>query len=224
MKFNYIIGILIVLTSSSCIQRNSKSKVQTQNKPNQHLDWNSGLRIENGPIRGLSYTNSLGIEYGYAYKKITIYNDSTVSFQLQMDISKEYNFPAPHDDQKFRIVIWPQELAPNKLTFTDSQNNELQNFLQNGLDTTDNINRSIAPYEKYVLTIGRLFEKPTNYYISPNVLYVHINGSVPRDCKNLINQDKSTNASIVLGLRLDSPNVGIGCTNIDCGQISYAEH
>ena len=71
-----------MLLSYSCIQPNSKSNVQTQKKPNQQLHWNNGLRIDNGPIQGLSYTDSLGIEYGHAYITNTIYNDSTVSIHL----------------------------------------------------------------------------------------------------------------------------------------------
>jgi len=208
MKLKTIVGLLIVLISYSCIQPNSKSKVQTQNKPNQ-----------------LSYTNSFGIECGYAHKTITIYNDSTVSIHLQMDLSKEHNFPPPHNDQKFKIVIWPQELtAADEVKSPQSLSNELRNFLQNESNNTEIINILIAPNEKYVLTIGRLFEKPTNYYVSPNSLYVHSDGSIPRDCKNLISQDKSSNTSVDLGLRLDSPNVGVGCILIPCGQISYTEH
>lgn len=224
MKPRNIVGFLMVLISCSCIQRNSKSNVQTQTMPNQHHDWNSGLRIENGPIQGLSYDNPLGMEYGHAYKTITIYNDSTVSIHLQMDLSKEYNFPAPHSNQKFKLVIWPQELRQNNVTFKDSLSEESRNFLQNGSDTNTSINISIAPQEKYVLTIGRPFEKPTNYYVSPNELFIQSDGNLPEDCKNFINQYKSTNASMPLGLRLDSPNVGVGCIIIACGQISYAEH
>lgn len=222
MKFINIVGLIIVLISCSCIQRNSKSKVQTQKKSNQDLDWNSGLRIENGPIQGLSYTDSLKIEYGHAYITNTIYNDSTVSIRLQMDLSKEYNFPAPHNDQKFKVVIWPQELTPNKVTFTDSISNELLNFLQNGPDTTDNINISIAPHEKYVLTIGTLFDKTTNHYVSPEVLFVQSDGDIFGACENHIIHGKSTNDSIALGLKLNIPHVG--CTIIYRGQISYGEH
>lgn len=222
MKCKYLLGVLIVMITCSCVQLSSNSKAQTQKVQTQHLDWNSGLRVENGLIQGLSFTNSLGTEYGHAYSTNTIYNDSTVSIHLQIDLSKEYNLPAPHNDKKFKVITWPEELKSDKTTSSDSLSNELRNFLQYGSETNESMNISLGPHEKIELTTGTLFEKRINNYISPNMLYIHQDGSVLGNCKNLINKDKPSNDSIVLGLRLDIPDEG--CIIISYSQILYTEH
>ncbi|MDA9774512.1 hypothetical protein N9B82_06105 [Saprospiraceae bacterium] len=224
MKFRYIIGVLIVMISCSCIKINSSSKVQTQKKPSQHHGLNSGIRVENGPIQGLSYTNSMGIEYGHAYSLNRIYNDRTSSIHLQIDLSEEFTFPAPHNNKKFKVVTWPQELASNKETNTDGLSSELLNFFENESDTNDKVNISIAPNDKVVLTTGTLFDKSTNYYVSPNELYLDNGENALGDCENLINQKKSTIDSITLVLRLTMPMPINSCSVISCGHISYSKH
>jgi len=219
MKFKYIACVLIVLIGCSCIQQNSRSKVQIQKKSNQNLDWNSGVRIENGLIHGFDFTNSKGIQYGHACETNTIYNDNTDSVQLKFDLTNEYKFPAPHNNQEFKVVIWPHGLTPKKVLSTDSLSNELNYFLEYGLNTSSNLSIAIAPKENYVLTIGTLVDKVSNMYASPNRLYVLGDGSVPGQCKNLANQHKSTHDSNEFGLRVDIPN--LGCRIITCGQISY---
>lgn len=221
MKFIPIIGVSIILMFYNCKHPKLKTQAPTQKKINQQLDWKSGVRIENGPIQGLSYINSFGIEYGHAYSSNTIHNDSTVSIHLQMDISKEYSFPAPNNDKKYKVVTWPLVLTPKKVTYADTLNNDLRNFLQNGSDTIGKINITIAPHEKVVLTTGTLFNKQANLYVSPNELYLHDEKSFSEKCTMLIIQDKSTNKSTSLELRLVMPDVG--CTIIACGQITYSE-
>jgi len=221
MKFIYIVGVSIIFLINNCNNPKLNSPISIQKKSNQQLDWNNSVRIENGSIQGLSYTNSSGVEYGHAYSANTIHNDSTVSIHLQMDISKEYSFPVPHNDKKYKVVTWPLELTPNKPTFTDTLNNELRNFLQNGSDTIDKINITIAPNKKVVLITGTLFSKQANQYVSPTELYVHNEESFSEKCTILMNQNKSPNTSIPLDLRLAMPN--LGCTIVACGQITYAE-
>ena len=70
MKFRTLVGLLIVLISSSCVQRTSKSELPTQNDASQDLESNSGLHIENGPNQGLSFTDTLGTKHSHAYKTI----------------------------------------------------------------------------------------------------------------------------------------------------------
>ena len=224
MKFRNLIGVLIALISCSCVQLSSSSKVQTQKKLSQHLVLDSGIRIENGPIQGLSYSNSLGIEFGHAYSSNTIYNDSTVSIHLQIDLSKEYTFPVPFNDKKFKVVTWPQELALNRVTKTESLSKELLNFFQNESDTINYMNITIEPNEKVVLTTGTLFDKSTNYYVSPDAIYIQRDGSISGDCENLLNRNKLTNASFALGLRLTMPMPVNACAIISFGQISFANN
>lgn len=75
MKCRTIIGLLVVLMICSCSRRTSKGR----------LLIDSGLKIDNGPSHGASYTGSLGTKYSLRYIPITITNDSTILINIQID-------------------------------------------------------------------------------------------------------------------------------------------
>lgn len=211
--------LFILLISCSCIQKKSQNKLQTQKEQNYLLDWNSDLRIDNGPIQGLSFTNSLGVEYGHAYRTTIFTNEGTAPIPLQFTLSNEYSYPAPHNDQKFQIVIWPAELTPNKVTFTDNISAELRNFLESDIDTPFVLQKSIESLEKYVITIGTLYKKPTDYFVSPKVLFIQSDDGIFNECENFINQMNIPNSSFSLGLILNFS--GLDCINVPIGLIHH---
>ncbi|MDN5204228.1 hypothetical protein QQ008_22745 [Fulvivirgaceae bacterium BMA10] len=214
MMFRTIVGFLIVLVGCSGNQQTSKGELQIENGPNQHLGSKSGLLIDNGINRGTSYTDSLGTDYNLRYIPITITNDSTIPVHLQIAFSKEYDYPAAYGDEKFRVFLLPKEWA-DTITITNSMFDELKNYIDRPL-----LNETIEPGEKCVVAIGTLYSRPTNCGVLPNALFLQNKGDLYHECDGLINQDKSTNSQLALGLKLDLCG---RCTLIPCGQISYPE-
>ena len=222
MKSRHIAGLLVVLSSFSCDQQSPKGNPNIAKDIGPDLEWNSGVKIKNGIGRGVSFIDSLGTEYGHGHLTNTITNDSTISMNLQLELSAEYHFPAPYDNRKYKVIIWPQELTSDDVTAPDSISNELRNFLAYGTDSTYTLNISLEPQEKYTLTFGTLQQYPTNCYVSPNMLFIQNDVDNSSRCRNLIAPNLSTNPPTVLRLRLDFPNVG--CTIIPLGQISFGKH
>ena len=201
MKFRTIVGLLIVLIGCSCIQQPS----------------NSGLLIENGINRGISYTDSLGTNYSIRYIPITITNDSTIPIHLQMAFSKEYDYPIAYGNQKFKVFLMPKEWATDRGTITDSMVVELKIYIEKPL-----LNETIEPGEKYLLAIGTLYPNPAKISgVLPNLLFAQSNGDNFQSCDFLMDQDKSTNSKLALGLKLVFNE---SCLIIPCGKISYPEN
>ena len=189
------------------------------------LEVQNGLQIENGPNQGLNYTDTLGTKYSYRYITTTITNDSTISINLQIASSNEYAYPAPYNDQKFRVFLLPKELSPDKITYDRSSyelgDNEIRSFFDRGLNPPYILNETLEPGEKCVVTFGTLYPNPTNCGIVPNALFSQNNRGLYHECDSLINQDNSTNSQFGLWLKLGFCQGG--CTIITCGQISYPE-
>jgi hypothetical protein len=197
MVFKTLIGLLIVLIGCSSNQQTSKG----------------GLRIENGINRGTRYTDSLGTNYGITYIPITITNDSTIPMHLQIAFSNEYDFPHPDSDEKFKLIPLPKEWALDGVEITESMINELPKYIDKPL-----LNETIEPGEKIVVAIGTLRPVPTNCSPIPNVLFTYSNSDNFKACDSLMNQDKSANSQLVLGVKLDY--CGGRCIIIPCGLVS----
>lgn len=209
MKFRTIVGLLIVLHIGSCIQRTS----------------NGGLLIDNGPSHGVNYTDTLGTKYSLRYIPITITNDCTISIHLQIAISNEFDYPVAYGDMKYKVFLFPKELTPDKVTFDtlsyELGNNELRNLLDTGFDSPYILNKTLERHEKCVITIGTLYPNPTNCGVVPNALFLQNNRGLYHTCDSLMNQDKSTDPQLTLGLKLDFCE---SCILIPCGQVSYSDH
>ncbi|MDB4727896.1 hypothetical protein OAF63_03820 [Saprospiraceae bacterium] len=211
MIFKTIIGLLIILIGCSEIQQTPKS----------------GLQIENSPNRGLNYTDPQGTKLSYRYIPITITNDSTIAINIQIALSKEYDYPDEYGEQKFKVFLLPKELTQDKVTYDtisyELSDNELRNYFDKGLSPLYILNETLEPGEKCDITMGTLYPRPTNCGVLPIVLFSQDNRGLYNACDSLINQDISANPSLALGLKLDfypgsSPEK---CTIIPCGQISY---
>ncbi len=192
--------------------------------------WKSGLLIDNGPPRGLDYTDTLGTNYSFRTITATITNDSTIPIHIQIALSKEYDFPAAYGDQKFKVFLLPKELTPDKETWDSMSyvlgNNywvykELSDFFERGLNPPYILNETLEPGEKCDITIGTLYPRPTKISgVLPNALFSQNNRGLYHECDSLINQDYSTNSQLSLWLKLVFKE---SCTIIPCGQISYPE-
>lgn len=211
-----------MLIVCSCFRQTSKGELQIENSPNPPLRLKSGLRIENSPNRGLNYTDPQGTKLSYRYIPITITNDSTIAINIQIVLSKEFDYPAAHGDQQFRVFLLPKELTHDKVTYDtlsyELGDNELRNFFDRGLNPPYILNETLEPSEKCEITIGTLYPRPTNCGVVPNVLLSWENRGLYSDCDNLISKDYSINSPLELGLKIDFCS---SCTIISCGQISY---
>ena len=185
----------------------------------------SGLQIEYGPNQGLTHTDTLGTKHNYRYITATITNDSTIAIHLQIALSNEYDFPAACGDKKYKVFLLPKELTPDTAALINVITNGLGNFLDRCLDTPYILNKTLEPGEKSVVTFGTLYSRPTNCGVVPNALFAQGDSDNFQACDSLMNQDKSTDPQLALGLKLDfySGRSPFACILIPCGQISYPE-
>lgn len=206
MIFKTMVGLLIAMIVCSCSQQTTKGG----------LLIDSGLLIDNGINRGISYTDSLGSKYNLRYIPITITNDSTISIRLRIVFSKEYNYPHPDTNETFKLIPLPEEWALDGVGITDSMVNEIPNYIDKPI-----LNETVEPGEKLVVAIGTLYTSPTTTGgVLPNTLFAHSDRGIFPTCDWLMKEYPSSNPQIALGLKL---NFGESCTIIPCGQISYPE-
>ena len=176
-----------------------------------------GLRIDNGIYRGITYTDSLGSNYNLRYMPITITNDSTISIHLQIAFSKEYNYPDPASDEKFKIIPLSKEWALDGVGITESMIDELPNHIEKPF-----LNETIEPGEKIILAIGSLFPTPVKATgVLPRILFTHSDTGIFPECDWLTEEDPLSNQQIPLKLEI---TLGERCMIILCGQISYSEN
>lgn len=234
MKLRTVLGLFCVLIICSCNQQPSKNRLQNQKDSNHHLGSQSGLRIENRINRGTSYTDSQGTDYNLRYIPITITNDNSIPIHLQIDFSKEYDYPIESSGQKFKVLLLPKVFALDGVRITtenetliDSLQIEFRNYLENGLDTPYRLNEILDPNEKVIIVIGTQYRQvQAGPAPLPNLLFVQDDSGNFNECDNLISQEGTTDSQIALRLKLNFHERRSieSCTIIPCGQFSYKEH
>lgn len=162
----------------------------------------SGLYIENGPRQGMQYVDSIGAEYNYRYNTITIWNDSTVAIQLEIDFSEMgMNLK---DSIRSKVFLLPRHLTPNEQQFdTGGMSEELKRFLDFEIDNPVHLSKVLNPREKCVLTFGVLTDTK---YPDP---------TTPYETKLLTSHENSS--AISLKLKINDTLI------IPCGQFSYMQ-
>ena len=172
------------------------------NHVNRAGEKQSGLYIENGPRQGMQYFDSSGAEYNYRYNTITIWNDSTVSIQLEIGFSEMgMNLK---DSIKSKIFLLPRHLTPNEQHFdTGGISEELKRFLDFEIDNPEHLSKVLNPREKCVLTFGVLTDSK---YTDP---------TTPYETKLLTSNENTT--AISLKLKINDTLI------IPCGQFSYTQ-
>ncbi|MCB0524245.1 MAG: zinc-binding dehydrogenase [Lewinellaceae bacterium] len=68
----------------------------------------TGLRIVYKPTRGQSYIDENGAKYQLRHIPATFTNDATVPIQVQIALSKDYDYPAVINDRQFRVFPMPR--------------------------------------------------------------------------------------------------------------------
>jgi hypothetical protein len=236
MKLRTVLGLFCILTICSCNQQPSKNRLQNEKNSNENLGLQSGLRIENRVNRGTGYTDSKGTDYQLRYIPITITNDNSIAIHLQIDFSKEYDYPIKNSGQKFKVLLLPKVYALDGVKLTkangsealiDSLQIEFRNYLENGLDTPYRLDEILEPNEEVIIVIGTQY-RPTQDLPNPlpNVLIIQDESANFKECDNLIGQEGTTDSQIALRLKLNfyKGRSIESCTIIPCGQVSYTEN
>lgn len=216
MKFKIIFGLFIFVVVSSCFQQTSKNGTQTESEVDHSLPLKSGLLIENKINRGINYTDPIGADYSIRYIPISITNDSSVSIHVQIAFSKQYNYPAPHSEEQFKLIPLPGEWARDGVGVSDSMISELPTLIDNPV-----LAATIAPGEKIVLAIGSIYPLPAKTSgVLPRVLFTQRDTTTFAECDWLLEKDRSSNQHIPLGLKVI---FGDKCRIIPCGQVTYPD-
>ncbi|MDX1410203.1 MAG: hypothetical protein R3330_18765 [Saprospiraceae bacterium] len=216
-----IVGLLITLMACSTPQPTSQD--------GQAFD--SGLLIENGPSHGLGCTDSLGATCGLVYRTVVLTNDSIVPMDVRLAVPEKYAYPMEHGEQTFRLYLWPGLTAP-QVTDLDTIQNAMENFVGKTAGTTRVMDRSLAPGEQYVLTIGTLFSRPPEICsVVAYTLFTDDGSGLFPSCDRPASPKPSSVATasgnqVPLGLMVGFCTRGNEyqhCTIIPCGYLSYSE-
>ncbi|MDB4727897.1 hypothetical protein OAF63_03825 [Saprospiraceae bacterium] len=225
MIFRTITGLLILMVIGSCIYQPQKDEEQVKDDLNQQQGVKTGLKIEYGPNLGMIDEFTAG---NYIHITATITNDSTIPINLQMALSKEYDFPDSCGDNKYKIFLLPKEFTPDTATLYGIIADGLGDFLNKCLENPYTLNKTLEPNEYIVITIGVLFSGSTKCSALPRAVFTQSDGHNFQACDSQMNLDKSTNPQLALGVKLDFYS-GKGSTPVTCilypfGQISYPKN
>lgn len=174
----------------------------------------SGLLIDNGMYRGTVFTDGSGATYNLRYMPITISNDSTVPIQIQLEFSKEYNFPEPYNDKTFGVVPLPEEWGLDGVGITDSMRRDLSGVIDKPI-----LQKTLKPGEKALIAIGAFYPRPAESSgVRPDEMFAFETLGMLSDCEWEMEADPSLNDRPALGLRL---RFGNSCRVISCGFVSF---
>jgi hypothetical protein len=180
---------------------NANSQV---NNLNNHLNVRGGnqfgLYIDCGQRQGMQYFDAANTEYNYRYYTITVTNDSTTSIHLNINFSRAEM--GLRDTLKSKIFLLPRQLTPEEQHFDrGGMSNELKKFLDLEIGTPIQLNKTLKPTEKCVMTFGILTARKD------------LDPTTPFDTKRLTLIKNSSGLSVMLKIN--------ETLLIPCGQISY---
>jgi hypothetical protein len=220
MKVKTIIGIIIVMFLSSCVQRTTR-KDTNEIAANRTAEFKSGLTIKNGINRGTGYRDSLGVDYNVRYIPITITNDSTLPIKLDINFLKKYTNPLASSDNDFKIMPMAREWAVDGGEITDNMFVDLKEDIDN-----PRTNKILKPGEKLLIAIGTRYYRESGFASPlPEVLFVQGDSDSFQFCENMLFGER-TKSNLELGLKLifNRGKKDEHCAIIPCGQISYIEN
>jgi hypothetical protein len=203
-----------------------------------------GVGMDHGLMDGQdSYADINGKKYSYITFTTVITNDSTLPVQLKLNFSKEYAYPSPYNEQKFKLFLAPikeslqQQIDFNHLsegskklltpgsssiTLGNGFIEETKQFIDTYVPFT--LDQTIDPNEKYLIKIGVLLDAEI---VNPGQLALiskgHMYPFFSHYCE--IDQIVSVNKPMSLFLGLDffrtDRAVYKSFTVIPCGEISF---
>ncbi len=183
------------------------------------------------------YTDISGNKYYYITITTVITNDTTLPVHIKINLSKEYAYPEPYNEQKFKVFLTPKKESMQEQIDHNHISEELKKILtpmgfsvtlsngtlSNGLSEATfpeetklflenyipyTLNKTINPSEKYTITIGMLADIK---YIFPGQLALISKGHMYPFFSNYCNINESMTASksssLFLGLDFFRPRV-----------------
>jgi nitrate/nitrite-specific signal transduction histidine kinase len=160
-----------------------------------------GLNIKNGQRQGSQYIDSTKTLYFYTYTTMEITNDSVKPIKLNIGFSQVSI--TWRDTLKTKIFLLPQRLTPKMQQYNADMSDELIRFLDKDIDKPVNLDKTLNPTEKCVVTFGVLTD---NKYPDP---------TTPFGSRLLLS--KGSESTISCSLEINETLI------IPCGQISYIE-
>lgn len=192
--------------------------------PKEHLHPKySGVYMDHGPQQGQYYTDPQGNSWFYRYMTTTISNDSVMPLHIDLAFLKEYHYPAPMDEQTFKVFLLPETLMADKEY--EAYQKDLKNFLDRPLEKPLELHKIIYPKGSYEITIGVLTGLK---YMSPGQFALLSKGHklhfLAHD--SLISQAVANSKPLELSLALDfySADKSGSCFSfIPCGRMVYGK-
>lgn len=210
-----LLGLLIVLMGCSSNQQVLEEKQQRE-QDSPPLTLKSGLLIDNGINRGVSYSDSLGKAYNLRYIPISISNDTSIPIQFQLTFAQSYEYPKSHDEEPFMILPTPTTWVQDGRDITESMYDELAPYIAD-----PSFSEIIKPGEKLLTGIGTLYPRPPKTTgVLPKTLFVHLGEETFPYCDWHMTREVSSQTQLPLGLKII---FGPACRVIPCGHISYLE-
>lgn len=159
----------------------------------------------------------------------TIRNDSNFPIEFHGALSKEYNFPAFCNGEKYKVFLVPEALTPDTATVYNNVLNGQHEFLNRSLDASYVLNRRLEPTEFCVVTIVVLSQTPVKCAAVPRAIFTYDDIALYNACELVVNDEIKTDPQFEIGVKLEyykqrkfiPPDDG--CVVIPFGQISYPE-
>lgn len=214
--------LALLLMACSINQQSSNDGLQAERGLNPP-PLKTGLRIDQKPTRGQSYTDSLGVKYALRHIPAIITNDSTIPIHVQITFSREYDYPMVYNKQQFKVFPMPEIWALDGVEITDSILHAIPKYINQPV-----VSKTLAPGEKWLLAFGTLYLTTVNYGVFPIAIFSHNNRALYPEGARLTdpnNQPVSPlSLELLVGFTSGSQASPESHATINCGQISYPKN
>lgn len=195
---NMTVKYLSQLVFLICLYRCSVNSIDQKNRTGQ---TEFGLSIINGQRQGFQHFDSTGTEFNYRYNTITITNDTLIPIRIEIGFqATDKNLS---NSSKSKYFLLPRRLTPAYQHMDTSLSQELKQFLDFEINTTEHLNKTINPKEKCVLTFGVLTDAN---YPDPTTPY-----------QTKLLTEKNSSSKITLKLKINDT------LTIPCGHVTYIQ-
>ena len=227
MKTSTRLCLFITLVVFACSRHTTRGIQPIDNGTNLEAVNKTGLSIEYGPNLGATHTDEEGNRHFYVHCTATMRNDTTIPLHLHFALAETIEFPSFCGDDGFRVFILPEELTPDTATIYNGIVNGSHDFLNDPLNNTRLIEKTLEPEGYCVVTIGVLIQKPASCAAVPRAVFSHDGAAQYHSCDQHQNQLITSGAQFQIGAKLEyyferkfiPPDDG--CVVIPIGQISY---
>ena len=190
--------------------------------------FKSGLSFEAGPNLGLRYNVDEGIYHSFIHTTTIIRNDSTIPIHLEIGLSEELAFPELCSDSIYQVILLPEALTPDTATIYNGLFG-IEDILSIADQGPPVLDKTLAPGEYCVVTIGVLNHATSNCGVVPRGVFAYEDQELYVNCDRLNNPNYKSHPQLDLAIKLEFYNQRKflppedHCSIIACGQISYPD-